>query len=89
MPEVKLLAIRLVKIGFISLLEVSASIRSIKEPNEALYKCSLGAFEVWALSKGMLNAKWSFTKNQFASFKIALRKSNKACAKITGGVKQI
>lgn len=88
MPEIKLLTARLVKIGFISLLEVSTHVYSLKYPYEPIYKCSLGAREVWAMSKGILNSKYIITMNQHALFLKDLQKSNRACDKVTGGIKQ-
>jgi hypothetical protein len=81
-PEMKILATRLVNIGFISLLDLSTIMKSLKDP-DPLYKTSLGALEVWALSKGILNGKHLITKNQYQLFLEDLNNANTQCDKVT------
>lgn len=82
-PEVRKLTTRLVKIGFISLLEVATHLKSMIDP-DPLYKSMLGAFEVWAISKGIIKSYYSkVTKGQYRLFLEVLSDANVECDKIT------
>lgn len=82
-PEVRKLTKRLVKIGFISLLEFATHLKSMIDP-DPLYKSTLGAFEVWAISKGIIKSYYSkVTKEQYSLFLEVLRDANFECDKIT------
>lgn len=80
-PEVQTLTKRIVKMGLISLLDVSTTWRRNEDP---IYCMTFGALEMWAISKGFLKSKYTLSKEQYKMFYTALGDANIACAKITG-----
>ncbi len=80
-PEVRTLTKRIVKIGLISLLDVSTTWRRNEDP---IYHMTFGALEMWAISKGFLNSKYTLSKEQYKMFYNELLDANIACSKVTG-----
>lgn len=81
-PEMKTLTRRLVNIGFISLLEMSTQLKSMQDP-DPIYRCTYGAFEVWAHSKGLLNNAYILNIKNYNLFLKDLKNANIQCDKVT------
>jgi hypothetical protein len=81
-PEMKNFGSRLVRIGFISLLELSTQFKRQKDP-DPMYGLTLGALEVWAISKGILSNAYVINNKNYMLFLDDLSKANKICDKVT------